>query len=241
MEAGIVQRIFREHFAAYQRGHPVGARERWAAWNILTCRTPAQGYHLDACPQGDYHVLLPNSCKHRSCPQCGVTETELWLERRNLQALACRYFHIVFTISHALHAIWRWNRKQFTDVLFRAAWHTLRELLGDRRWLGALPGVLAVFQSWGDELQEHCHLHCIVTAGGLDPEGRWTQADGEFLLPTAVVAAKFRGKFLAYLREPFNALRARGEGKPQEEGLVAPAGMSVHKNRGRSALTKDIA
>jgi hypothetical protein len=229
MEAGIVQRIFRDHWAAYQRVHPVGPRARWAAWNILTCRTPAQGYHLDACPQGDYRVLLPNSCKHRSCPRCGVTETELWLERRTLQALACPYFHLVFTISHVLHAIWRWNRKQFTDILFRAAWDTLRELLGDRRWLGALPGALGVFQSWGDELQEHCHLHVIVTAGGLDPEGTWREADGEFLLPTAVVAAKFRGKFLAYLREGFNGVSPRATVKPDAQGLAPPAGRSVQQ------------
>jgi hypothetical protein len=226
MNPGIVQRIFREHWGAYQRAHPLGARARWAAWNILTCRTPAQGVHVDACPKGDYRVLLSNSCQPRSCPQCGATETELWLERRRLQALACRYFHLVFTISHELHAIWRSNRKRVTDRLFRAAWHTLRELLGDGRWLGALPGVLGVFQSWGDELQEHCHLHVIVTAGGLDPEGRWTEADGEFLLPTAVVAAKVRGKFLASLREGFTELRPRGQVTPEEPVLAPPAGRS---------------
>jgi hypothetical protein len=231
MEAGIVQRIFRDHFAAYQREHPVGARERWAAWNILTCRTPAQGFHLDACPHGHYEVRLPNSCKHRSCPQCGATETELWLERRTLQALACPYFHIVFTLSHALQAIWRWNRQRFTDAMFRAAWHTLRDLLGDRRWLGALPGALAVFQSWDDELQEHCHLHFIVTAGGLDPAGRWADADGAFLLPTAVLAAKFRGKFLAYLREGLNPLSPRGKLKAGGQVLVPPAGRSGQQCR----------
>lgn len=231
MNAGIVQRIFRDHFAAYQRAHPVGARERWAAWNILTCRTSQQGFHVDECPHGDFRVLLHNSCKHRSCPQCGATETELWLERRTLQALACPYFHLVFTLSHALHPIWRRNRKRFTDALFRAAWHTLRDLLGDRRWLGALPGAIAVFQSWDDEMQEHCHLHFIVTAGGLDPEGQWIAADGEFLLPTAVLAAKFRGKFLAYLREAFNAVSPRGEVKVEEQVLRTPPGMSVQQCR----------
>jgi hypothetical protein len=231
MEAGIVQRIFRDHFAAYQREHPVGARERWAAWNILTCRTPAQGFHLDACPHGHYEVRRHNSCKHRSCPQCGATETQLWLERRTLQALACRSFHMVFTLSHDLHAIWRWNRKRFTDALFRAAWHTLRDLLGDRRWLGALPGALGVFQSWDDELQEHCHLHFIVTAGGLDPAGRWTDAHAAFLLPTGVLAAKFRGKFLAYLREAFNPLSTRGTLKAPAQVLVPPAGRSVQQCR----------
>ena len=216
MEAGIVQRIFRDHFERYRAERTVSNRERWAAWNIMTCRTEQQGFHIDECPHGHYRIRLNNSCKHRSCPRCGSTETELWLERRKLQALACRYFHIVFTISHDLHAIWRWNRKRFTDLMMRGAWDNLRELLGDEKWLGALPGAIVVFQSWDDEMKEHCHLHFIVTAGGLGRDGRWNEAGGEFLLPTQVLATKFRGKFLAYLREGFK----KGD-------LIPPSGMSV--------------
>lgn len=229
MEAGIVQRIFVDHFKTYLAGHRISAREHRAAWNIMTCRTSAQGYHVDECPNGDYRVLLPNSCKHRSCPQCGVTETELWLERRRLQALSCRYFQIVFTISHDLHPVWRWNRKKFTGLMFRAGWHTLKELLDDERWLGALPGAIGVFQSWDDEMREHCHLHFIVTAGGLGPDGSWREADGDFLLPVQVPATKFRGKFLAYLREGFRELTPGGKEKPQDQVLAAPKGMTVQQ------------
>ena len=229
MGAGIVQKIFLDHFETYHTEHALSERERRAAWNIMTCRTLQQGYHVDECPNGDYGVMVNNSCKHRSCPQCGSTETELWLERRRRQALSCRYFHVVFTVSHELHGIWRWNRKLFTDLMFRAAWHSLRELLGDPGWLGAFPGVVGVFQSWDDEMQEHCHLHFIVTAGGLNAEGRWIEADGDFLLPTPVLASKFRGKFLAYLREGFKAVSPGGKKKPKDRVLLAPAGMRVQQ------------
>lgn len=218
MEAGIVQRIFLDHFDRYKRERKVSKRERLAAWNIMTCRRAERGYHVDECPNGHYRVILKNSCKHRSCPQCGVTETELWLERRRVQALSCRYFHIVFTISHELHRIWRWNRKGFTNFMLRAGWHTLRELLSDSHWLGALPGAIAVFQSWDDEMQEHCHLHFIVTAGGLSPVYQWIDAKVDFLVPTPVLAKKFRGKFLSYLRKGL-----------QGEVLIPPAGMSVQQ------------
>jgi len=203
MKAGIVQRILRDHIEDYRSCHVVNADQRWAAWNIINCRTEALGYHVDACPNGHYRVILNNSCKHRICPQCGLTETELWLERRRLQALSCKYYHIVFTISHDLHRIWRFNRKIFTGLMLRGAWHSLRELMGDCKWLGAFPGAIGVFQSWDDDMLEHCHLHFIVTAGGLDDTGQWKQADPEFLLPTPVLASKFRGKFLAYLRKGF--------------------------------------
>jgi hypothetical protein len=229
MEAGIVQRIFRDHYDAYRAERGVSERERWAAWNIMTCRRSEQGYHVDECPNGDYRVLLHNSCKHRSCPQCGATETELWLERRKLEALSCRYFHIVFTISHDLHLIWRWNRKWFTNLMVRAAWHSLKELLQDPRWLGALPGAIAVFQSWDEEMQDHCHLHFIVTAGGLGPDGSWKEADGDFLLPTQVLATKFRGKFLAYLREGFKGLNSEARDNGKGDALLAPEGTTVQQ------------
>jgi len=229
MKPGIVQKIFHDHFEAYLKKHRLSKREKKASWNIMTCRTRAQGFHIDECPNGDYSIILNNSCKHRSCPQCGVTETEIWLKRRKLQALDCPYFHITFTIDHDLHLIWRYNRRVFTNAMFHAAWHTLKELLGDDKWLGVQPGAIGVFQSWGDEMQEHCHLHCIVTAGGLDRQGGWKEANGGFLLPTQVLASKFRGKFLAYLREAFKAITPRGIEKDKSQILVAPAGKSVQQ------------
>ena len=229
MKAGIVQKIFLDHFATYQKGRVLDIRQKHAANSIITCRTEAQGYRIDECPNGDYQIMVNNSCKHRACPQCGATDTQLWLERRQAQALDCAYFHIVFTLSHDLHTIWRFNRKLFTNLMMRGAWHSLRELLGDWKWLGGLPGAIGVFQSWDDEMREHCHLHFIVTAGGLNPDGRWVAADKSFLVPTPVLASKFRGKFLSYLREGFSVMTKRGKQKPKDQILSAPPGKSVQR------------
>ncbi len=151
MKPGIVQKIFNDHFKTYTKSRILTRRHIHAASNIMTCRTPEQGFHVNACPNGDYKVIQHNSCKHRSCPQCGATETQLWLERRKRQALNCRYFHVILTISHDLHPVWRTNRKNFTTLMMRSAWHSLRELLDDCKYLGGLPGVIAVFQGIG-----HC-------------------------------------------------------------------------------------
>lgn len=78
-------------------------------------------------------------------------------------------------------------------------------------------------------MQEHGHLHFIVTVRGLDPQGRWIEADGDFHLPTPVLASKFRGKFLAYLREGFNTVSARVKDKSKDWALVAPGGMSMQQ------------
>jgi hypothetical protein len=229
MQAGIVQKIFNDHFDQYRLKNTLNNRQSKAAWSIMTCRTEMQGYHIDACPNGDYRKLAFNSCKHRACPQCGSTETQLWLEHRKAQALNCPYFHIVFTISHELHEIWRFNRKLFTNLMMRASWHSLRELLLDWKYLGGLVGAVSAFQSWDDEMREHCHLHYIVTAGGLNSDGRWVKADSSFLLPTPVLASKFRGKFLAYLREGFSKYTVTGRPKSKVRILRSPTSKSVQQ------------
>jgi len=229
MEPGIVQRIFEEHYPSVEAAHPLDERSRWAAWNIRTCRTPAQGYHIDECPNGDYRIRLNNSCRHRACPLCGATETELWLERQSAKELRCPHHQLVFTSPDSLREIWRWNRRLFTNVYFRAAWHALRELLASPRWLGALPGVIAVFQSWADELPVHLHLHFIVTSGGLTPAGQWMTADPQYLVPVPVLAARFRGKFLAYLREAFKRQTATGKAKPADTVLMPPPQMTLQQ------------
>jgi hypothetical protein len=224
-----VRQIFEEHFDAVDAARPLDERSRWAARNIRTCRTAAQGYHVDACPNGHWRVHLFNSCKHRACPLCGATETERWLERQQAKALRCPHHQLVFTSPADLRPLWRWNRRLFTNLYFRAAWHTIRDLLASPRWLGALPGAVAVFQSWGDELQEHLHLHFIVTSGGVRPTGAWRLAKPQYLLPVPVVAVKFRGKFLAYLRKSLRGQTATGRPKPPEETLVPPPGWSVQQ------------
>ena len=203
---GIVQRVFQDHYAAYRRTHALSRRERWAARQIATCRTPAQGYHVWACPNDDYRVEQRNSCKHRSCPLCGAAETERCVQRQWARLLPCRYHQLVFTIPHDLHPLWQWNRTAFTNLLFQAAWESLRTFARDPRWLGAEPGALAVFQSWGETLNTHVHLHVVLTAGGLTPTGHWQAAPHNFLFPARALSVKFRGRFradlLAALEDP---------------------------------------
>jgi hypothetical protein len=196
---GIVQRVFQEHYPAYRRTHALERRERWAARQIATCRTPAQGFHVWACPHDDYRLLQHNSCKHRSCPLCGAAETERWVQGQQAHLLPCRYHQLVFTIPHDLHPLWHYNRAAFTNLLFRTAWDCVRAFARNPRWLGAEPGALVVFQSWGETLNTHVHLHMVLTAGGLTPAGRWQAPPRDFLFPARALSVKFRGRLRARL------------------------------------------
>lgn len=76
--------------------------------------------------------------------------------------------------------------------------------------LGAEIGVLAVLHSWGQRLEFHPHLHCIVTGGGLSLDGtRWVHCKRSksrkkaFLIPVKILSRVFRGKFIDLLKRVY--------------------------------------
>ena len=166
---------------------------------MVECRTAAMGGHVWACPQGHETRVHYNSCRHRACPQCGRSRTDTWLAARLQQLLSCEHFHVIFTVPHELEPLWFAQRARMQDLLFGAVRDTLLELLGDAKYLGARPGVIATLHTWGRTLSFHPHVHCLVTGGGLGASG-WRPVRNGYLLPVRVVRALFRGKLLAALR-----------------------------------------
>ena len=164
----VVQDIFRQHFTAYAAGHAQPLHVHKAAGAIKTCRTAQRGYHLQGCPDGHVVRRINNSCKHRSCALCAFTTVERWLRRQMAHLIRCDYYHVIFTIPHQLIILWEFNRRVFTNLLFSASWHYLRELLADERHLGALPGAIGSLHTWNQRLGKHLHTHFLVTAGGTD-------------------------------------------------------------------------
>ena len=58
--------------------------------------------------------------------------------------------------------------------MLKTAAETLTTIAADPRHLGARIGVIAVLHSWGQTLDHHPHVHCIVPAGGISLNGsRW--------------------------------------------------------------------
>jgi hypothetical protein len=88
------------------------------------------------------------------------------------------------------------------SVLFKASSETLLELSRDRKYLGADIGFTSILHTWGQNLMNHPHIHCIVPSGGLSPDGfKWVSSRKKFFIPVKVLSAKFRGKFLFYFRQ----------------------------------------
>jgi len=63
------------------------------------------------------------------------------------------------------------NRKVMYDLFFHSVSETIAELANDPKHLGATIGVIGILHTWGQNLMDHPHIHCIVTGGGLSLDG----------------------------------------------------------------------
>ena len=203
LEVADVVRAHRDDFVAYRAGRVSGA-ERRVLDDITACRTAARGGHVEQCERCGHQRISYNSCRNRHCPKCQETARAEWTAEREREVLPVEYFHIVFTIPHELAGIALQNKKVVYDILFRASAETLRTIAKDPKHLGAEIGVLAVLHTWGQTIQHHPHIHCLVPGGGLSPDGtRWIASRPGFFLPVRVLSKLFRGKFLHHLRAAF--------------------------------------
>jgi hypothetical protein len=197
--ADVIRSCLDEFLEKY--GSELTPEQRRALKDMACCRTAALGGHVLGCPECGHQQIAYNSCGNRHCPTCQATAAARWLEKQAADLLPTPYFHVVFTLPDALDPIALANPWVVYDLLLRSAAETLLEVAADPKHLGAQTGVLAVLHTWGQNLQFHPHVHCVVPGGGLSPDGsRWIASSANFFLPVRVLSRVFRGKFLAGLR-----------------------------------------
>ena len=173
---------------------------------IEHCRTAALGGHLDRCSRCGHRAISYNSCRNRHCPKCLTNARDRWLADRQKELLNVGYFHVIFTLPHELSSLALHNQKVVYQLLFQASAETLLEIAADPKHLGAQIGFLSVLHTWGQNLLHHPHVHCVIPAGGLSPDGlQWVHPRYAFFLPVKVLSRVFRGKFAAALRRVFRA------------------------------------
>ena len=205
-----VAEVVREHGDAFlgRYGGALSPQQRRALSDIAACRTATLGGHVEACDRCGHRRIAYNSCRNRHCPKCQAGAAAEWTEDRRAELLPVDYFHVVFTLPAALGPIALQNPRAVYGLLFRTAAETLQQIAADPKHLGAEIGFLAVLHTWGQNLQHHPHVHCVVPGGGLAPDGsRWIACRPGFFLPVRILSRVFRGKFLARLRAAFD----RGE------------------------------
>jgi hypothetical protein len=206
--------IFREFGGEYRKSHRLPMHMHKVMNAIENCRTAVLGGHIDECENCGHIKVSYNSCRNRHCPKCQGLAREKWLKEQKRDLLSTHYFHIVFTIPDILNQLALRNQREVYSILFKACSETLLELALDKKYLGAKIGFISILHTWGQNLMDHPHIHCIVPGGGLAPDERsWISTRKEFLIPVRVLSRLFRGKFLAYLKGSYNENKLKFEGK----------------------------
>ncbi|KAA3615834.1 MAG: IS91 family transposase [Calditrichaeota bacterium] len=203
MSTATVASIFRDNIKGYSQDHKLSPKQ-WKVVNaIMNCRTSVHGGHLFHCPSCGVDRPCYNPCRDRHCPNCQYILREKWVNERLKELLPVPYYHIVFTLPHALNDLISYNKRLLYNLFFCCVKETLNSFAKDPRYLGAQCGYLALLHTWGQTLSQHVHLHLIVAGGGITDGGNWKSVPygGRFLFPVRAVGKMFRGKFIAKLKK----------------------------------------
>jgi hypothetical protein len=162
---------------------------------MMACRTAALGGRIDQCNECGALVFRFNSCRDRHCNQCQKYERAKWVEQQQVIQLPIPYLHIVFTTAHALNPLFQQNKRVMYDLLFKVVSEVLQAKAKEE--LGCELGITAVLHTWGQQIEEHYHLHCIVTGGGLSLTGqKWVKAKPGYLVDVVELSAAYRDKLV---------------------------------------------
>ncbi len=205
--------IVKTYGVSYKKQYRLPRHQLRVLSAIERCRTSRLGGHVDRCDDCGHERISYNSCRNRHCPKCGALAKEKWIQSRQRDLLPVPYFHIVFTLPDELNAITLYNQRLMYTMLFRAASETLLCLGRDPKHLGGEIGLISVLHTWGQNLMNHPHLHCIVPGGALSPDGKkWIGSQKKFFISVHILSKVFRGKFLASLKSAYQQKKLQLEG-----------------------------
>ncbi|MFL5803645.1 MAG: IS91 family transposase [Roseiflexaceae bacterium] len=196
--------IFRRYGSAYRArfGRSLSASQLQAMQAIEACRTEALGGHVYTCASCQFTRYSYHSCCNRHCPTCQQDATQEWLAEQHALLLPVPYFLVTFTLPSELRALARQQPQTIYSLLFHTSAAALQQLAQDPRFLGGQIGMLGVLQTWTRELRYHPHVHYLVPAVALTPDGkRWLVGNSDFLVQVKPLGQLFRAKFRAALRQ----------------------------------------
>jgi hypothetical protein len=195
--------IVRAHRAGLERVRRLSRAQKRVLTDIAQCRTARLGGHIDRCESCGCEHPSYNSCRNRHCPKCQALAQETWIEARRQRMLDVQHFHVVFTLPSELRPLARFAPRVVFEALLHAAQRTLLEF-GQRR-LKATVGATLILHTWTRKLELHPHVHAIVTAGGLSPDGEsWRAASRRFLFSVDAMGRVFRGKMMTALGRAYD-------------------------------------
>ena len=198
-----VQIAFQKFYEDYRKAYRTTSEQSNAAASIMLCKTGQLGANACICQECGHIEFHNNSCRNRNCPSCQAVLREIWIDNRSSEIIDASYFHVVFTVPFELNDLIYANQSVLYSLMHRVVSQTLLQLSTDKKFLGATPGIIQVLHTWGQELNYHPHIHCIITGAGLTSDLRFVKGRDNFFIPVRIISKVFRGKFIHELQNLF--------------------------------------
>jgi len=137
----------------------------------LNCGILAHGCAKAHCPKCNHSELIAFSCKRRClCPSCDAKRAAIFAENLcDNVLLKFAHRHGVFTVPKRIRPFFKFNRS-LHQILYSAAWQSYRQLVLEKYPTGATGAVMALHTA-GDLLTLHPHIHTLLLAGAVLPNG----------------------------------------------------------------------
>jgi Putative transposase/Transposase zinc-binding domain len=212
-----MRQIIEQFYSAYRQQYKLSPEQASACQSILQCQTDVLGGYYQTCNHCHYSETQYCSCGNRHCPTCKQQATQDWLDKQQHNSLDVPYYHTVFTLPHEFNGWVRLHPEAMYRLLFQAVWQTLNAFSTNYKRLKGQLGVTCVLHTWGQNLSQHVHLHCLIPGVTLASNQRHIElAKGQYLYPIKALQRKYRGKLVSLIRQAYQAGELQRIKQPQE-------------------------
>jgi hypothetical protein len=138
------------------------------------CHTIRYGGRVVQCPEcGEVHAVY-NPCNKRGCPICYGHRQKIWKRNISKIVLNTGHYHTIFSTPPELIIVWLKHKHEYMNAFFDSIKKAITEI---SKIYGITPGCVASFQSSAKGMAYKPHIHCAISDGGIDKDGKWVKLD----------------------------------------------------------------
>jgi hypothetical protein len=197
----IFKRIISDHWSAFKLAYPKFDSPDYndVIRKMLCCGDPEKmGYAQYRCEYCGCIRRIAFSCKSSFCLSCAKGHTDQWVDfisRRLIPGVI--YRHVVLTTPEYLRKYFR-NDSALLNFFMRAGNECLKDILATSCGIMLEMGCIIVLQTAGRSGHYNPHLHILMTAGGITPDGTYNPVS---YIPYDIMHRKWQFHLLSMLRE----------------------------------------
>ncbi len=195
-----IKQIFKENWDDFYQLNKGSIRETVInnVAKIMNCGNSEKlGYSEYLCPKCLKKHKVAHTCKSRFCNSCGKIKNDEWILKSQNRLLNVAHKHLILTIPSELWLLFASNR-HLLKHLFTASSRAVLDYFLKKH---SLPGIVAVLHTFGSKLNFNCHIHILVSLGGLN--SKTADFKNNDFIAIESLKSRFKTILLSLLRKEF--------------------------------------